>query len=375
MLDLIFSQVIRMTVVACPVILVVIGARLLLRRTPKVFSYSLWAVVLFRLLCPFAPEAPLSIIPAITTVDSSLVAEITPTAPSTGNPCTDIGQYAIYLWITGVTVMLLVSFCRYLRLRRNLVGACTLAQNIYMADHIATPFVLGILTPRIYLPSCLSEKERGYIIAHEQHHIRRLDHIWRLLFFCALCLHWFNPLVWLAFILSGRDMEMSCDEAVLRKLGSRIRADYAASLLKLAAGRNLSGTPITFGGGNTKERLINMANWKKPKPWLLILSTILCVAVLAGCAVDPADTPAPSSDDISNHEVILCTDVNCTDATHDHSLICTADDCTDPTHNHHTSHFSVGTVDSSGTLTVPVEYVNTHSGTHHPEPNHHGDHH
>ncbi|MBQ9148137.1 MAG: hypothetical protein IJX69_01080 [Oscillospiraceae bacterium] len=374
MLNQVFFRILGMTGVSGLVILVVIGARLLLRKAPKVFSYILWAVVLFRLLCPFAPKTPVSMIPEIPIGGSSAVTE-SPADSEPQQPENDPRRHVEYLWLAGTGVMLLVSGCRYLKLRRKLIGACPLARNIYIADHISTPFVHGLLFPKIYLPSGLSEKERGYIIAHERHHIRRLDHVWRLLFFLALCLHWFNPLVWLAFILSGRDMEMSCDEAVLRQMGGSIRADYAASLLKLATGRKLSETPVTFSGGNTKERLINMANWKKPKSWSVILSTILCVAVLAGCAVDPAEAPAPSSDDVSNHEVILCTNVDCTDASHDHSLICTVDDCTDPSHDHHASHFSVGTTDPSSIQTVPVEYVTTYTGTHHPEPDHHGKHH
>lgn len=157
------------------------------------------------------------------------------------------------------------SLCR---LRRRIVGAVRLRDNIYLADHIDSPFVMGVLRPRIYLPSTLAEGERGYIILHEQCHIQRFDPAVKLLSFTALCLHWFNPLVWLSFLLSGRDMEMRCDEAVIRQLGDGVRADYSASLLSLATGRRiLAGAPLAFGEGDPKSRIENLLRFRRPKTW------------------------------------------------------------------------------------------------------------
>ena len=156
---------------------------------------------------------------------------------------------------------------------------------------------MGFIRPKIYLPSALSEQEQSYIILHEQHHIRRGDHIIKALAFIALCIHWFNPLVWVAFVLSSKDMEMSCDEAVVKKLGEGIRADYSASLLSLATGRRIiAGTPLAFGEGDTKSRIKNMLKWKKPKTWIMLVALVACVVAIAFCATNPRnDVPEEDS--------------------------------------------------------------------------------
>ena len=193
------------------------------------------------------------------------------------------------VWAAGMAGMMLYSVMQYLALRRRLVGSVQLKGNIYLADQIDTAFVVGLVRPKIYLPSGVPEKERYYILAHEQHHICRGDHIIKLLAYLALCIHWFNPLVWIAFVLAIRDMEMSCDEAVIKKLGEEIRADYSASLLRLATHKKiLSGMPLAFGEGDTKGRVLNMAKWKKPKVWVSFLCVLVCVIVLVACALNPA---------------------------------------------------------------------------------------
>ena len=139
---------------------------------------------------------------------------------------------------------------------------------------------MGIFRPVIYLPGTLDKAERKYIIAHERHHIRRGDHIFKALGFLALTIHWFNSLVWIAFVLANRDMEMSCDEAVIRKFGEDVRADYSASLLNLATGhRMFAVTPLAFGEGNPTDRVRNLAKWKKPKRWIILICAILCVVL------------------------------------------------------------------------------------------------
>ena len=198
-------------------------------------------------------------------------------------------RVAAILWLTGIGAMTAYSVISLAMVRRRLIGAVHLRENIYLADYVESPFVMGWLCPKIYLPSALSEQEQGYIILHEQHHIRRGDHIIKALSFLALCIHWFNPLVWLAFILSGKDMEMSCDEAVVRKLGEGIRRDYSASLLSLATGRRIiAGTPLAFGEGDTKSRIRNMLRWKKPSIWITAMAAVLCAAVAMACAGNPA---------------------------------------------------------------------------------------
>ena len=169
--------------------------------------------------------------------------------------------------------------------------------NIYLADYIPSPFVMGLFRPKIYLPSTLTETERGYILRHEQYHLRRRDHVVKLLSFLALCVHWFNPLVWAAFILAGKDMEMSCDEAVVRELGEDIRADYSASLLSLATGRRIvAGMPLAFGEGDTGGRIRNLLNWKRPQPWIIAVCAVVCVGLIALCAANPKGSGAPTED-------------------------------------------------------------------------------
>lgn len=303
-----FIKVLDMSFTGAIVICCVILVRSLLRRAPKIWSYALWSVVLFRLLCPVTisvPVAPLeltapqvtdygehtsaiSYIPAQLTELSvpgpSLGAE---TAAEAGNAVSVLDICAV-LWLCGIVVLALYSAVAYLQLRRELVGAMHLEGNVYLADHIGTAFVLGLWMPRIYIPSCVPARERTFILAHERHHIRRGDHILKVLSWVALCIHWLDPFVWAAFILAGKDMEMSCDEAVLRRLGPGIRADYSQSLLRLASGqRIISFAPLAFGEGDTKGRVLNMANWKKPKLWISLVCVVVIIAVLAACAVNP----------------------------------------------------------------------------------------
>ena len=309
-----FPDLLDVSMTAGIVILFVICARLLLRRVPKIFSYALWAVVLLRLLVPISVESPVSVIPEPPTISNRVeVNEVLPevefetpkdqegnawhaenTLP--GEPMVQTSTtipaetYIASAWLLGIAIMVLYSIISYWQLRKKVQVAIAIHKGIYLADDIATPFVMGIFQPTIYLPATLEETERKYIIAHEQHHIRRGDHIFKALGFLALTIHWFNPLVWVAFVLAGRDMEMSCDEAVIRKLGADIRADYSASLLNLATGHRLfSITPLAFGEGNPTKRVRNLANWKKSTLWVIVLCVILC-SVLAVCLLtDPPE--------------------------------------------------------------------------------------
>ena len=308
-----FARILNMSLTGSIVIAVVLLARLFLKRAPKIYSYALWAVVLFRLLCPLSITAGLSVLKPIpvtmrtTPGVSSIVYQPVQQALSRGGyvpavqqqPVSDQEseqaetemtalQIAAYVWLAGASVMAIYSVVQYLTLRHRLVGAAPYREEIYLADHIATPFVLGVLRPKVYLPSETPEGERAFIIAHERHHIRRGDPAWKLLGYAALCLHWFNPLVWLAFALAGKDMEMSCDEAVIRLLGENVRAEYSQALLRLATHKKIiTGMPLAFGEGDTKGRVLNMARWKKPKVWVSVLCVALCLVILAACALNP----------------------------------------------------------------------------------------
>ena len=321
-----FARILNMSLTGSIVIAVVLLARLFLKRAPKIYSYALWAVVLFRLLCPLSITAGLSVLKPIpvtmrtTPGVSSIVYQPVQQALSRGGyvpavqqqPVSDQEseqaemtalQIAAYVWLTGASVMAIYSVVQYLTLRHRLVGAAPYREEIYLADHIATPFVLGVLRPRVYLPSETPEGERAFIIAHERHHIRRHDPLWKLLGYAALCLHWFNPLVWLAFALAGKDMEMSCDEAVIRHLGEDVRAEYSQALLRLATHKKIiTGMPLAFGEGDTKGRVMNMAKWKEPKLWVSLICLLLCTAILVACAVNPET--ADSIDDMHTTKII-----------------------------------------------------------------------
>lgn len=312
----------NMSIAASVVIVFVLAARLLLKKAPKVFSYALWSVVLFRLLCPFSIPTGFSLLALTdapirqTAAHTTQVQYVQPDLVHTEFPQVDLpvpgvsqavnqalpqGEEQLEAdpleapvalltlgWMAGMALMAVYSVLSMLRLRRRLVEAVPLRDNIYLADHIVSPFVLGVLRPKIYLPSTLSAEEQKYIILHEQYHIKRLDHLVRLLAFLALCIHWFNPLVWLSFFLAQKDMEMSCDEAVLQTLGGHIRADYSASLLSLSTGRRVvGGTPLAFGEGNAKGRIQNLLTWNKPRKWVVALAALICVAVVASCGTNP----------------------------------------------------------------------------------------
>lgn len=316
-----FPTVLNMTLTGSVVIGVVLMLRLALKRAPRIFSYALWLAVLFRLLCPVVPEAPVGVLRGTEAVQEryTLVrtsGALTDAAEATDQAMRDEVNVELeirpvesektasvslwweiwvilgrYVWPAGIGALLFRSAAQYIRLRRRLVGAMRLQGNVWQADHIDTPFVMGVAHPKIYLPSSLAESERDYVIAHERHHIKRGDPIWRLLAFAALCLHWFNPLVWLAFALSRKDMELSCDEAVMRELGD-VRAAYSESLLRFSTGkRALVGVPLAFGESDTKERIVHVMKYKKPAVWVSVAATVLCV-----CAVTVFAFNAKSDD-------------------------------------------------------------------------------
>ena len=311
----------NMSLTASVVIAAVLLMRLALRRAPRGFSCVLWLVVLFRLLCPVSLSTDISLLglldaPAAEATSHTTAVEYIPRdvvhtsdpvvvlpVPGAGEAVTEAlprGEeqtaadpleapvaMAAWAWLLGAAAMAGWGGVSLIRLRRRLVGAVLLEKRVYLADHIDTPFVLGLFRPGIYLPAGLPEEERGYILLHERQHIRHLDHVVKLLAFLALCIHWFNPLVWLFFVLLGQDMEMRCDEAVMRELGADVRADYSASLLRLATGRKiLAGAPLAFGEGDTRARVKNVLRWKEPKVWLVILAAAAVLIAAAVCGTN-----------------------------------------------------------------------------------------
>ena len=309
MLDAIFLQVLNMSFTASFVILFVLIARLLLKRAPKAFSYSLWGVVLFRLICPFSFESILSLLPvnakpipeaivyaATPEVDTGLSAlnravnSVLPAATphASANPMQITVFLGRTLWLLGIAILFCYSVVSLFRLKKRLKGSVHERENIYLSDALGAPFVLGFIAPKIYLPSSLKDEEKQHILLHEQTHIHRQDHIIKMLSFFVLCLHWFNPLVWAAFFLSGKDMEMACDEAVIKRLGSGIKKNYSASLLALATRRHaVCGVPLAFGEGSAKSRIKNILRYKKPVVWVLLVLAAVVLMLSFGLFLNP----------------------------------------------------------------------------------------
>lgn len=344
----IFLQFVNMSLMAAVIIVAILGIRLLMKRAPKLFSYMLWAIVLFRLLCPVSFSTEFSVFNALdmsaskegrveiitdgiiyvedkvvkldtvetayTTSESkeslsevqsedaflpTVMAEddviadamdeaVVQKAENAKESAVNLTTWLAGIWLTGVVAICIYSIVQMLILRRNLIGAVPYKENIYYADHISSPFVLGFIRPKIYVPSSIEKSEWDYIIMHEKYHIRRGDHIVRILAFLALCVHWFNPLVWIAFMQSGKDMEMSCDEAVMRQMKQDIRAEYSESLLRLATGRRyMTAMPLSFGEGDTKGRVKNVMRYKKPTAWVMVGALVLCVIAVVVLGGNP----------------------------------------------------------------------------------------
>ncbi|MCL2153974.1 MAG: M56 family metallopeptidase, partial [Oscillospiraceae bacterium] len=323
-MDKLFLTILNMSLTGAFVIAVVCVARLPLKKTPKIISYCLWAVVAFRLVCPFAIESSISLIPfnsealpptlvaeQINRIDSGITAIDNPVNNIIGDmheesrgdahggrwtvyPLRNFVHFFAWVWLIGAVGMAVYGIISYLYLKRKMSGSTHIESNIYESGIVESPFVLGILKPQIYFPIGLSEQEKSYVVLHEQTHVRRSDHIVKFAAYFILCLHWFNPLAWVAFILMGVDMEMSCDERVLREMGGETKKAYSLSLLSLATERRfVGGSPLAFGEGGIKERVKNILKFKKTSRIILIAAVVLAVALSAGFAVNRA----VSSDD------------------------------------------------------------------------------
>lgn len=309
-----FIVILNMSLTASYVALGVIIARMLLKKAPKIFSYALWAIVLFRLVSPFSFESSFSLIPgkteaisqdiiysqnpAITTgigmvdnvANQSIQFSLPPVKPwNSVNPMGIVMEIAAFIWMLGIALLLSYGMISYLRLKHRLSTATLVYENVYETDRIKTPFVLGFIKPKIYIPTELSESELNYILKHEKTHIRRLDYIIKPVAFLALILHWFNPLIWLSYFLMVKDMEMSCDESVMKQSSSDIRANYANSLLSLSAKQSGLLSPLAFGESSLKSRIKNVLNYKKPAFWVTIVAIAVVLVVSVGFMANPKE--------------------------------------------------------------------------------------
>ncbi|MGI6066611.1 MAG: M56 family metallopeptidase [Bacillota bacterium] len=283
----------------------------------------MWGVVAFRLIAPFSFKSIFSLMPRNTStvpiphdiiyqqspqinsgievvdsfVNNSLPAS---TFGASVNPLQIYVEVGAYIWIIGIIALLVYSLVSILILKRQLKSAQLIEKNVFEAKNLKTPFVLGLIKPKIYLPVRLNATERSYILLHEQTHIHRKDHIIKVFAFLTLSVHWFNPLVWIAFMLMSTDMELSCDERVLKQMNNEdIKKPYANSLLSLAAERHiLNGSPLAFGEGNVKGRIKNVLNYKRPRFWVVLASII----VLIGVSIALLSNPTGSEPDAGSNK-------------------------------------------------------------------------
>ncbi|MBR1972148.1 MAG: M56 family metallopeptidase [Oscillospiraceae bacterium] len=307
-----FLKIINMSISATYLVLAVLLLRLLLKKAPKWIHVLLWGLVAVRLLCPFTLESAMSLIPSTEVISPEIMMDVTPTGIEAVNnvvnpiitesfapaPIASANPLQIWipvfsiLWCSGMALMALYTLFTYLRLRHRVSTAIRVKDNLYISEYVASPFVLGIFRPRIYLPYHMSDLDRYHVIAHERAHIRRRDHWWKPLGFLLLTIHWFNPIMWLAYILLCRDIELACDEKVIQELGPDQRADYSQALLHCSIShRSIAACPIAFGEVGVKERVRNVLNYKKPAFWVIVVCLAL-VAIVSVCFLtDPPEEP------------------------------------------------------------------------------------
>jgi beta-lactamase regulating signal transducer with metallopeptidase domain len=306
-----FLKIINMSISASWLVLAVLLLRLLFKKAPKWVNVLLWGIVAVRLVCPFSFESALSLIPSAETISPTIMMDQTPSvhtgipvinsvinpvigesfAPAPGASANPLQIWIPILgtiWIIGVAVLLLYTAVSYWRLRGKVSEAVILRDNIYQSENVGSPFVLGIIKPKVYLPYKMDEQDLGHVVAHEQAHIRRRDHWWKPLGFLLLTIHWFNPLMWLAYVLLCRDIELACDEKVIKELGNEQRADYTQALVACSVNRRMiAACPLAFGEVGVKERVKSVMNYRKPAFWIVLLAVITCMVVAVCFLTNP----------------------------------------------------------------------------------------
>ena len=301
-----FLKIVNMSISASWIVVAVLALRFCLKKAPKWVNVLLWGIVAVRMVFPFSIESVLSLIPSAETISPTIMMEqspsvqtgvpalnhvinpvisgsFTPALGASANPLQIWIPVLAGIWLFGIAALFLYSAVSYCRLRRKVCEAVILRDNIYQSENVCSPFVLGIIRPKIYLPYHMDSREVGHVIAHEQTHIRRKDHWWKPLGFLLLTIHWFNPLMWLSYVLLCRDIELACDEKVIGKMGNAQRADYTQALVACSVDRRLiAACPLAFGEIGVKERVKSVMNYKKPAFWIVLASVIVC-AVIAVC--------------------------------------------------------------------------------------------
>ena len=306
-----FLKIVNMSISASWLVLVVLILRFVLKKAPKWVNILLWGIVAIRLICPFSFESALSLIPSAETFPEKVISGpsfdvqtgITPvdnrindylgdryfegvTVPA--NNGNNIMTILTIVWIIGILLLVAYTVISYWRLRRKVDTAVRYKDNIFQSENVKSPFVLGIIKPRIYLPFNMNGQDLEHVVAHEQAHIHRKDHWWKPFGFLLLTIHWFNPLVWLAYVLLCRDIELACDERVIKELGNEQRADYTQALVACSVNRRMiAACPLAFGEVGVKDRVKSVMNYKKPAFWGVVLAVIVCVFVAVCFLTNP----------------------------------------------------------------------------------------
>ena len=305
-MDDVFLKLVNLSISASWLILAVLVLRVVLKKTPKWVMPLLWGVVALRLVCPFSIESVLSLIPSAETIPSEIVTETrepvlyeqatldivtNPTLPPAAEVTVGVSRqqaqvdFNIYsvLWLAGMAALLVHALVSAGKQKKKLATAILLRDNIYESEFVDSPFVFGVVKPNIYLPMHMDEGTAAHVIAHERAHLARRDHWWKVRGYLVLALHWFNPLVWVAYILFCRDIELACDERVVKGLDGAARADYSQALLSCAApGRAVAACPLAFGEGNIKTRVKSALHYKKPACWVAA-AAVRSVVIMAVC--------------------------------------------------------------------------------------------
>ncbi|MBR6096161.1 MAG: hypothetical protein IKP82_04335 [Oscillospiraceae bacterium] len=312
-MEAIFIKVLNMSISAGWLILAVMLLRLLLKKAPKWIFVVLWGLVGFRLVLPFSLQSVFSLIPSAevispsigyarhpeinsgvsvidNAVNQTLGTSLAATPMNSANPMQIVLFLGGIIWTVGIAILLLYGLISYLRLRRKVAEAIPYEKNTWLCDQVKTPFILGVFRPRIYLPSGLNEEETAYVLAHEYAHLKRKDHLWKPLGFLLLTIYWFNPLVWVAYILLCRDVEAACDEKVISDMEMTEKKAYANALVSCSMQRRLIlACPLAFGEVGVKERVKGILNYKKPAFWIIVAALIACVVLAVCFLTNPKD--------------------------------------------------------------------------------------
>ena len=310
-MNVLFLKIINMSISASWLVMAVLILRLVFKKAPKWVNVLLWGIVAVRLICPFSFESALSLIPSAETFPEKAISGpsfdvqtgITPvdnrindylgdryfegvTVPANnGNHMMNILSM---VWMIGILLLIAYTVISYWRLHREIDTAVRYKDNLFQSENVSSPFVLGLIKPRIYLPFNMNGQDLEHVIAHERAHIRRKDHWWKPLGFLLLTIHWFNPFMWLSYVLLCRDIELACDEKVIRELGNEQRADYTQALVACSINRRtIAACPLAFGEVGVKERVKSVMNYQKPAFGIVILAVIACVGVAVCFLTNP----------------------------------------------------------------------------------------